>query len=151
MAGVTSAILSTAAWVANWYLPEIRPGHARWTYVALTTYVLSLIALLLWMTRLKSKQLIPPILFFLFASLLIFIATRLIKANYIELFSLTRELFRGKSIEEYDPRYVMNWGILFLYPFLFMLNGATLLLFLLAFLLWFIKRTKESKALKNVD
>jgi hypothetical protein len=151
MAGVALAILSTAAWVTSWYLPETRLGHDILTYVALTTYALSLIALLFWMTRLNSRQLIPAVVFFLIASVLVYVLTRLIETNYLEFFSFTREMFRGNSIEEYDPRYVMNWGYMFLYPFLYMLNGALALLSLSTFVVWGIKRRKDAKASRDTN
>jgi hypothetical protein len=151
MAGVALAILSTASWGASWYLPETQLGHDIWTYVALTTYALSLIALLLWMTRLKSRQLIPAVVFLLIASVIVYVLTQLIEMNYLEFFSFTRELFRGKSIEEYAPRYVMNWGYMFLYPFLYVLNGVMALLSLSAFVVWGIKRRKDAKASRDTN
>jgi hypothetical protein len=151
IAGVGFAILSATAWATNWYLSDARLGHDFWAYVALATYALSLIAMLLRITRIKNEQLIPVVVFFLMASVLVYVLTRFIEANYLEFFSFTRELFRGKSIEEYAPRYVMNWGYMFMYPFLYMLNGAMALLALSAFVMWVIKRRKGAKASRDTN
>ena len=151
IAGVIFAVISTAAWIADWYLPETQPGNDVFIYISLVTYMLSFITIVIWLTRLNNNQLMTAVVFFLIASVLTYALTQFLKANHIEFFSFSRELFREKLIEEYDPRYVTNWGILFLYPYLFMLNAAMVFLFLLALMIWAIKRSKETKALKNAD
>ncbi len=117
--GVLAAIVFIVAHCLNWHAANTKPG-----VLAFLAYVLALALLTLWVRGLDDRRLLAAVMVFVAASVLIYTGWQFIDARYEEFFAFTRELVFGRSIEEYDSRYVANWRIFFLSPLLLMLNAG---------------------------
>jgi hypothetical protein len=130
--GALLAFLSMLAWYAHWYWADSYEKVTFYQKAALIAYLLSLFFLILWLVRLKDQRARILCLAFLLTDLFLYAISSLINTYYLALFSFSRELLAGKSIEAYDPRYVTNWKIFFLQPFMYMLIAGSMVLTLSA-------------------
>ena len=133
--GVFSAAVSAALWAWMWHyrgLSGFNPGAEH--VAALFFYLVSLAALIVFITRLRGRRLVVAALALTGANAVLWIADWLINQYYFQFFALTHPF----PIQAYGPRYVQNWRMLFLEPFMLLLQLGTALFWLtgLACLIW---------------
>jgi hypothetical protein len=133
--GVFSAALSAALWAWMWHyqglsIISLRAEHGA----ALFFYLVSLVALIVFITRLRGRHLVAAALALTGANAVLWIAYWLINRYYLQFFALTHPF----PIQAYGPRYVQNWRMAFLEPFILLLQLGMFLFWLtsLACLVW---------------
>ncbi len=133
--GALSAAVSAALWFWMWHyrglsIFSLRAEHAA----ALLFYLAALAALILSIARLHGRRLIVAALALTVANVVLWIAGWLIDQYYFQFFALTHPF----PIETYDSRYVHNWRMAFLEPFLLLLRLGMFLFWLtsLACFIW---------------
>jgi hypothetical protein len=127
--------VSAALWAWMWHyqglsIISLRAGHG----VALFFYLVSLVALIVFITRLRGRRLGVAALALSGANGVLWIADWLINQYYFQFFALAHPF----PIQAYDSRYVHNWRMFFLEPFLLLLQLGMFLFWLasLACLIW---------------
>jgi hypothetical protein len=135
--GVFSAALSAALWAWMWHyrgLSLFNPGAGH--VAAFLFYLASLVTLILSIGRLRGRHLVAAALALTVANAVLWIAYWLINQYYLQFFALTHPF----PIQAYGPRYVQNWRMAFLEPFLLLLQLG-MFLFWLTSLAYLIGRT----------
>ncbi len=133
--GVFSAAISAALWFWMWHyrgLSAFNPGAEH--IVAFLFYLASLVTLILFIGRLRGRHLVVATLVLTVVNAVLWIAYWLINQYYLQFFVLTHPF----PIQAYDSRYVHNWRMAFLEPFMLLLQLGTALFWLtgLACLIW---------------
>jgi hypothetical protein len=125
--GAGSALVSAALWAWMWHTQGVSIFNLRAEHgAALFFYLVSLAALTLFIGRLRGRHLAVAAVALTLANAPLLIITWLISQYYREFFVLTHPF----PIQAYDPRYVHNWRIFFLEPFLLLLQFGLLIVWL---------------------
>ena len=112
--GVFSAAVSAALWFWMWHYQGLSIINLRAEHgVALFFYLVSLVALVLFITRLRGRRLVVAVAALTIANAALWIADWLIDQYYLQFFALTHPF----PIQAYGSRYVQNWRMAFLEPF----------------------------------
>ena len=133
--GVFSAVVSAALWFWMWHYRSLSIFNLRAEHgVTLLFYLVGLAALSLFIGRLRGRRLVVAALVLTVANAVLWIAYWLINRYYFQFFALTHPF----PIQAYDSRYVHNWRMAFLEPFLLLLQLGMFLFWLtgLACLIW---------------
>jgi hypothetical protein len=133
--GVFSAAVSAALWFWTWHyrgLTVMKPGAEQGA--ALFFSLVALAALVLFVARLRGRHLVAAVLALTVANAVLWLAYWLINQYYLHFFALTHPF----PIQAYGPRYVQNWRMFFLEPFMLLLRLGMFLFWLtgLACLIW---------------
>ncbi len=133
--GVFAAAISAALWFWMWHyrgLSVFNPGVEQ--VAALLAYLVSLGTLSLFVVRLRGRGLVAAAFALTGANAALWIADWLIAQYYVQFFALTHPF----PIQAYDSRYVHNWQLFFLEPFMLLLRLGVFLFWLtsLACLIW---------------
>jgi len=137
-----AGVLALTVFVVVRYL-DWRLAHVKLGALASLVYVLALALLILWMSGVDDRQLWVAGLVFVAASVFVSAGWWLIDAHYEEFFTFTRERLLGRSIEEYDSRYVANWRLFFWSPLLLMLDAGVAGLALVTFVVFGYKKARR--------
>jgi hypothetical protein len=134
--GVFSGALSAALWAWMWHYQGLSLINMRAEHSAalLFFYLVSLLALTLFIARLRGWHLVAVALALTVANAVLWLAYWLIDQYYLQFFILTHPF----PIPAYRPRYVQNWRLFFLEPFMLLLRLGVFLFWLdsLACLIW---------------
>ena len=125
--GVFSAVVSAALWAWMWHYRGLTGFNLGAEHVvALLFYLASLVTLILFIGRLRGRHLVAAALALTVANAILWIAYWLINQYYLQFFALTHPF----PIQAYDSRYVHNWRMAFLEPFLLLLQLGMFLFWL---------------------
>ena len=133
--GVFLVAVSAALWFWGWryrgaLISALRAEHGA----ALLLYLAALATLTVFIGRLRGRRLAGAAVALTMANAVLWIAYWLINQYYFQFFALTHPF----PIQAYDSRYVHNWRIFFLEPFLLLQLG--MLIFWLTSLICLIRR-----------
>ncbi len=133
--GVFSAAVSAALWAWMWHYRGLTVFNLGVEHVAaLLAYLVSLVTLSLFIARLRGRRLVAAAIALTAANAALWVAYWLIQQYYFQFFALTHPF----PIQAYDSRYIHNWQMFFLEPFLLLLRLGMFLFWLtsLACLIW---------------
>ncbi len=144
--GIFSAAISAALWFWMWHtrgLSVFNPGAEQ--VAALLAYLVSLAALILCIARLRGRRLVVAALVLTGANAVLWLADWLIAQYYVQFFALTHPF----PLQAYDSRYVHNWQLFFLEPFMLLLRLGVFLFWLtsLICLVWRRRVTAQASGL----
>jgi hypothetical protein len=133
--------VSAALWAWMWHYQglsviSLRAGHG----VAFFFYLVSLVALIVFITRLRGRRLGVAALALSGANGVLWIADWLIKQYYFQFFALAHPF----PIQAYDSRYVHNWRMFFLEPFTLLLQLGMVLFWLTSLICIVLRKVRSS-------
>lgn len=138
--GILLIAASAFLWYWDWRWLGI-PAPLRAEHMITTMiYLVGLIILAIFITRLTKCQSRNTMLILLGANIITILTAWWINKTYPQFF----DLIRNQPLESYDPNYISNWQNYFLNPLLFFLNTGIFVLFGLA-LAMFIYRKKDDQ------
>ena len=141
--GVFSAAVSAALWFWMWHYQGLSIINLRAEHgAALFFYLVSLVALVLFITHLRGRHLVVAVAALTVANAALWIADWLINQYYLQFFALTHPF----PIQAYGPRYVQNWRMFFLEPFMLLLQLGTALFWLTGLICLILRRRVTAQA-----
>ncbi|HLU10145.1 MAG TPA: hypothetical protein VK003_10800 [Oceanobacillus sp.] len=127
---VIGFLFAAFLWYLHWYHDGgILTGDTLRGF-ALIAYLISLLALIRYLTTSTSKRLLITGVVLLATGLLMPLLDSLLEPYYYQIFAATR----STPLETYDSRYLTNYRLFFVEPFILMLEVALFALGLTAFI-----------------
>lgn len=137
--GCALVFLAVLLWYWSWRtigLPiPLQPEH----YLALTSYVLGIVILGLFIYRLTKNQVTIMLLCLILMNMLGALVTSWIHRNYQEFFAL----LWPTGIQVTDPAYIADWRQFFLMPAVYSVHAGLLLLWAESLVMFLVRRPTD--------